>query len=97
MRKLLLLVLLFITTSVIAQAKKQITGPKAKNQKIWNKIKENTVFVLGNPEKLKLRSKDFKNYKPWKRKNYDTKVTAVRKKKNQVYGGKAKNKKIWNN
>lgn len=93
----LLLIFFFIPTFIIAQSKKKITGPKAKNQKIWNKTKKNTVFVIGNPEKLKLRSKDFKNYKPWYRKIYNKEETLIRKKKKQTFGGKAKNQKVWDN
>lgn len=96
MRNLLIIVFICFSASLFAQKNKPLTSPEVKNKKIWNLLKTNTIITIGNPEKFKLRSKDFKNYKPWKRKQFGEKVIVTRKKQKQVYGGKAKNKKTQN-
>ena len=97
MKNIVLVFFIFLTTSLIAKSKEKPKSKEVKNQKVWKLNKSNTLLVIGNHEKLKLRSKDFKNYKPWQRKNYSEKVSLTRKKEKQEYGGKAKNKKAWNN
>ena len=97
MKNVFAILFIFLAGSILAQEKNTVFGPEAKNKKIWNVVKENTTIVIGNPEKFTLRSKDFKNYKPWSRKVYTFKTQVVDKKKKQVYGGKAKNKKAWKN
>lgn len=95
MRRLLFILVALCSGAVVAQTEKRKQSPEIKNEKIWEKEKKEITIYIGNSEKLKLRSKDFKNYKPWQRKIYKNKVVLTIKKRKQEFGGKAKNRKVW--
>lgn len=95
MRRLLFILVVLCSGAINAQTEKRKESPEIKNEKIWKKEKKEVAIYIGNSEKLKARSKDFKNYKPWQRKVYKNKAVLITKNRKQEFGGKAKNKKVW--
>lgn len=95
MKYLIIICLTFLGTSVYAQ--KNVTGPEAKNAKIWNAKKTPTKILFTNSYKAQLNSPDFKNFKVWETKKADpaTLIIIGDKRRHSLIGPNRKNFKVW--
>lgn len=87
--------LIFIGSTIYAQ--KKVTGPEAKNYKIWQSRRTPTKILFSNNYKAKLSSPEFKNFKAWKLENIKPATLLIigDKKRHSLKGPKRKNYKVW--
>lgn len=95
MKKGFFLFFVFLSAALSAQTSKKVTGPKAKNAKIWNQKKPKTIITVNSFKKEKVSSPELKNQKIWKRKISDKKIVLQTKARKKLQGPKAKNLKVW--
>ncbi|UGU14973.1 hypothetical protein LS482_14890 [Sinomicrobium kalidii] len=87
----LLLALCFVTVSNGQQS--ELTGPRVKNEKIWEKERK-TIVVYHTPDRKPVTGPKAKNRKIWEKKD-TTRQVVVRRKRNTVTGPRFKNRKPW--
>ena len=77
-----------------AQTNERVTGPKYKNQKVWEKEPSNTILytVEGDQE---LTGAEYKNQKVWEKEAEGEKVRVKYERREKVTGGRYKNRKPW--
>lgn len=91
-----LFVLTLVYNNSIAQTSKKTTGPKAKNAKVWDDKKTETIVLVNSFEKSKLVGPRLKNEKIWDKKISKEKVVLkIEKNRKALIGPEAKNYKPW--
>ncbi|WP_159947663.1 hypothetical protein [Polaribacter septentrionalilitoris] len=97
MKKIVLVLgIIFLSTSAFAQKRNDLKGPEFKNFKVWESTAEPTVVYVGSPKKG-LKGPAFKNFKPWQKnnKNATFKVLNIQSTKPKLKGPAFKNQKPW--
>lgn len=96
MKKIIVLFIFLVDFTVNAQTSKKTTGPKAKNNKVWENKKTTTLVLVNNYKKTSLFGGRFKNQKQWNKKSSENSVVVkTRTQKENITGPKAKNTKPW--
>lgn len=95
-KSVLFFALIFISLTVFAQKRNELSGPQYKNYKPWmHDTKTESIYTSNG--KANLKGPEFKNYKPWKKNKSDVQyqeITTVNKKA-KLTGPEYKNYKPW--
>lgn len=94
MRKLGIICLMFFAGTVFAQ--QRVTGPEAKNTKIWEVKRTATILHIKGVVIPELNSPELKNLSVWRRKKTsEITLTVGNRKMHDLQGPKRKNYAPW--